>query len=157
MVDITMRRVFRVLYCLVAVGTLAGLPVLIIDFKNHNWSVHYKVGGACLYCKQMLVAATSVGRCEQDKRISWRILSPLHCMTPLKRLIGVTMVQCQQALRACQAASASLSVAHRQRHVISHFEFTTPPCRAGLFRGDDIRAAEPAGQPIRDRDALGEL
>lgn len=38
-----MRRVFRALYCLVAVGTLAGLPVLIIDFKNHDWSVHYKV------------------------------------------------------------------------------------------------------------------
>lgn len=43
MVDITTRRVFRALYCLVAVGTLAGLPVLIIDFKNHDWSVHYKV------------------------------------------------------------------------------------------------------------------
>jgi hypothetical protein len=43
MVAITMRRVFRVLYCLVAAGTLAGLPVLIIDFKNHDWSVHYKV------------------------------------------------------------------------------------------------------------------
>jgi hypothetical protein len=43
MVDITMRRVFRVLYCLVAAATLAGLPVLIIDFKNHDWSVHYKV------------------------------------------------------------------------------------------------------------------
>ena len=38
-----MRRVFRVLYCLVAAATLAGLPVLIIDFKNHDWSVHYKV------------------------------------------------------------------------------------------------------------------
>lgn len=37
-----MRRVFRALYCLVAAGTLAGLPVLIIDFKNHDWSVHYK-------------------------------------------------------------------------------------------------------------------
>lgn len=43
MVEITLRRVFRSLYCLVAVGTLAALPVLIIDFKNHDWSVHYKV------------------------------------------------------------------------------------------------------------------
>lgn len=40
--NITMRRVFRALYCLVAVGALAGLPILIVDFKNHHWSVHYE-------------------------------------------------------------------------------------------------------------------
>ena len=39
-----MRRVLRALYVLLAAATLAGLPVLIIDFKNHDWSVHYKVG-----------------------------------------------------------------------------------------------------------------
>lgn len=40
--QLTWRRVLRVLYILVAVCTLAGLPVLIIDFKHHDWSVHYK-------------------------------------------------------------------------------------------------------------------
>ena len=41
--QIGMRRCLRVLYLLVAVGALAALPVLIVDFRNHDWSVHYKV------------------------------------------------------------------------------------------------------------------
>mmetsp|Transcript_17910 Transcript_17910/g.53931 ORF Transcript_17910/g.53931 Transcript_17910/m.53931 type:complete len:416 (+) Transcript_17910:871-2118(+) len=40
--QIGMRRCLRVLYVLVAAGTLAALPVLIVDFRNHDWSVHYK-------------------------------------------------------------------------------------------------------------------
>lgn len=41
--QIAMRRCLRVLYLLVAVGALAALPVLIVDIRNHDWSVHYKV------------------------------------------------------------------------------------------------------------------
>lgn len=41
--NLTWRRALRVLYVLVAACTLAALPVLILDFKNHDYSVHYKV------------------------------------------------------------------------------------------------------------------
>lgn len=57
--QIGMRRCLRVLYVLVAAGTLAALPVLIVDFRNHDWSVHYKVRasapGLCTrICQQQL-------------------------------------------------------------------------------------------------------
>ena len=44
MVHIPLRRVFRVLWALCAVALLLGLPMLVLDFKRSQYSVHYQVG-----------------------------------------------------------------------------------------------------------------
>lgn len=36
------RRWFRILWCLLAVGLLAALPMIIIEFKKSNFSVKYQ-------------------------------------------------------------------------------------------------------------------
>ena len=43
MLNVPLRRVFRVLWALAAVAILAGLPTLILDFRHSGYSVHYQV------------------------------------------------------------------------------------------------------------------
>ena len=43
MLNVPIRRVFRVMWALAAVAILAGLPTLILDFRHSGYSVHYQV------------------------------------------------------------------------------------------------------------------
>lgn len=38
-----MRRWFRVLWCILALGCLGGLPWLIMEFSRADFSIHYQV------------------------------------------------------------------------------------------------------------------
>ena len=43
MLNVPLRRVFRALWGLCAIGCLAALPTLVLDFKRNHYSVHYQV------------------------------------------------------------------------------------------------------------------
>lgn len=38
-----MRRWFRILWCILAVGLLVALPLIVVEFKRTGFALHYEV------------------------------------------------------------------------------------------------------------------